>query len=161
MIVQRRARSGRWRTADSDLGLRILWTVDESGQYQAFWESPPNARLGLYRFKIHANDYRLKSKRFRLRPARDLEARLADVSAGRAVIELRYPQPVENVDLTWRPKRATIGGASLTGGSVDVRGRRIVVTGEPGEKVRVPRGALRDRHGNRNGNVLSVELRRP
>ncbi|MDX6587595.1 MAG: neutral ceramidase [Solirubrobacterales bacterium] len=159
VIVQRRAR-GHWRAADSDLGLNILWTVDENDAYEAFWEAPRSAPLGRYRFKIRANGYKLKSKRFRLRAARDLEAKLVAQSAGRAVIELRYPEAVENVDLTWRPKRARIWSTRLNTASVNFQGHRLVVQGKPGEEVRVSRGALGDRDGNRNGNALTFELSR-
>ena len=159
VIVQRRT-GGVWRATDSDLGLRILWTVDEDGAYVALWEAPADARLGRHRFKIRANGYRLFSERFRLRPARDLEAVVVRRDPGRAVIELHNPQPVENEDLTWRPRRATIAAARLTAGSVVVRGKQIIVEGKPGETVRVRRGAIRDRAGNRNGNAVSFELER-
>ena len=160
VIVQRRSPSG-WSRADTDLGLSILWTVDEDGAYEAFWEAPRNARLGRYRFKINANRYRIESKPFRLRAAADLEARVIAHSPGRAVIELRYPEPIENVDLTWRPHRAVIGSAAVRGAnSVNIDGKRVVVEGTPGEQAHLRRGALRDRDGNRNGNALSFELRR-
>ena len=156
VIVQRRVH-GRWRAADDDLGLRILWTVNEDGAYEALWEAPRNAPLGRYRFKVRANGYRVRSKRFRLRRARDLEAVVIDESPGRTVVELHYPAAVENVDLTWRPERARIGSARLGGAdSVRVRGRRLVVTGDAGENIRIRRGSLRDRAGNRNGNALVV-----
>ncbi len=155
VIVQRRAHR-RWRQADSDLGLRILWTVDEDGRYQARWEPPRNAKTGRYRFKIRANGYRLRSKRFRLRPARDLRAKVVRRSAGRAVIELRYPRPVEDVDLTWRPRSAPIRSAGIRAGSVKVRGTRIVVRAPAGRTVRIPRGALQDRWGNRNRKPMTI-----
>ena len=158
VIIQRRV-GGHWRAADSDLGLRILWKVDEDGVYEALWEAPRNARLGRYRFKIRANGYKLRSKRFRLRAARDLEAKVVDQSPGRAVIELHYPQPVENVDLTWRPKRARIWSTRLHTASVHFQGAQLVIQGKPGDEIRVGRGALGDARGNRNGNALSVELR--
>ncbi len=38
--IQRRAAGGSWRTVDSDLGLAVLWTVDEDGHYRAWWSRP-------------------------------------------------------------------------------------------------------------------------
>ncbi len=169
VIVQHR-RGGHWRTADTDLGLRMLWKVEDNA-YQALWEAPRSARLGRYRFKIQANGYRLRSARFRLRPARDLKAEIVDQSPGRAVVQLHYPSPVENVDLTWRPRWAQLGYVAVgtaSGKTVATRGRsvgpvrlsgkRIVIHGDPGDHVAIHRGALRDRRGNRSENALSFDL---
>ena len=67
---------------------------------------------------------------------------VASQTPGRAVIELRYPEAVENEDLTWRPKVAT----------------RIVIERDPGDHVEIAPGELHDRYGNRNANALTVEL---
>jgi hypothetical protein len=96
--IQRR-NDGRWRTVDSDLGLQTLWKVDEQGSYEVLWEPTYRQRTGRHRFVITANGYRLASKAFAVRPATDLRER----NGGRVV---EYPAPVENVDLTWRPKQA-------------------------------------------------------
>ena len=48
----------------------MLWTVDDEDDYKALWEAPQGAPLGRYRFRIHANAYRLTSEPFLLRPAR-------------------------------------------------------------------------------------------
>ena len=157
VVVQRRA-GKRWRPADSDLGLRMLWTVDEDGAYEALWEAPQGAPLGRYRFRVRANGYRLTSEAFALRPARDLEAEVVSKSPGRAVIALRYPEAVENEDLAWRPRRARIGGADVDADRVRVAGKRVIVTGDAGDEIEVARGALRDRQGNRNRNPLGFEL---
>ena len=136
--------------------------MDEEGAYEALWEAPRTAPRGRYRFKITANLYRLKSRPFRLRSANDLEAEVIDQSPGRAVLELRYPQAVENVDLTWRPARAKVASAKVKGGepaSVGLNGRTVVITGSPGQSVEIRRGALRDPSGNKNGDALSFELR--
>lgn len=155
VLIQRRS-AGHWQRADSDLGLRILWKVDSGGAYQALWEAPRDARAGAYRFKIRANGYRLRSKEFRLRAARDLKAKVVKQSPGRAVIELRYPRPAENVDLTWRPLLAPIRSSSVRPSRL--RGDRVVLTGKPGQSVRLRKGALRDHRGNRNGNRLRLTL---
>lgn len=168
VVVKRRV-GGRWRGADSDLGLRMLWSVDEDGVYRVLWEAPRSAPLGRYRFKVRANGYRLRSHAFRLRPARDLEAKVVAQTPGRAVVELRYPEAIENEDLAWRPKRARISDARIGGtsaklsrdssaGSVHLGRKRIVIRGEPGDQVQIAAGALRDPRGNRNGNALSFEL---
>jgi len=147
VIVERRD-AGRWRRADSDLGLRILWTVSDEGAYRALWEIPLGAEAGAHRFIVRANGYRLRSERFRVRPSHALEAVVTDSSPGRAVVRLRYPEAVENEDLTWRPRWARIAG----------EGRRLVIHGAPGDEITIPKGSLRDPHGNRNGTALSVEL---
>ncbi|HYH62783.1 MAG TPA: hypothetical protein VD766_13020, partial [Solirubrobacterales bacterium] len=160
-VTIQRKKGGRWRAVDSDLGLRILWKVDSKGAYEALWEAPQNAPRGRYRFKITANLYRIKSRPFRLRAARDLEVAVVDQSPGRAVIELHYPRAVEDVDLTWRPARAKIASAKAQGNapvSLSQNGRTVVVTGAPGQSVEIPAGGLRDPSGNKNGDALSFEL---
>jgi len=160
VAIQRRT-GRRWRRVDSDLGLRIQWSVDDDGRYRARWEPPLSARVGRHRFVISANRYRLRSETFRLRRSHELSAQLARTESGRAVIELHYPRAVENEDLTWRPNRAVIARVSRLHGSrisLQSRGRRLIVKGPEGEDVTVPRGALRDPHGNANGNRLRFEL---
>jgi hypothetical protein len=158
VVVERRGK--RWRAVDDDLGLRILWTVDGEGRYTARWEAPLTARPGRYRFSIQANRYRLRSDSFRLARSRELEAWRIERSPGRMVVELRYPEAVENEDLTWRPRVARIRRADVGGRVRKVRidGRRLIITGKPGTRVTIERGALRDAHGNRNGNRLALDL---
>jgi neutral ceramidase len=98
--IQRRGDDG-WRTIDSDLGLQMLWEVDNAGTYAAHWEPTFKQRTGRHRFVITANRYRLRSRAFAVKPARRLR-----VSGG----ELRYPAVVENRDLAWRPAGAAIVG---------------------------------------------------
>jgi len=59
----------RWRRVADDFGLAIVWTVDDDGVYDAHWQVPRKAREGRYRFKVTANRYRLRSKRFAVDPA--------------------------------------------------------------------------------------------
>jgi hypothetical protein len=116
-------RLGHGRYAD-DQGLQILWRVDDDkGHYTAEWEVPRYAPRGAYRFVITANHYRLVSAPFAVVPATTLSV------AGHSV---RYPQPVVNVDITWRP--------------VTAEGARLVVHG-----TSVAPGGARDRWGNCNG----------
>ncbi len=154
--IQRR-QGGRWRAADSDLGLRVLWKVDEDGVYEALWEAPRNARLGRYRFKVTGNLYRLRSKPFRLRASRKLKVKVIDQSPGRTVLGLSYPRALEDEDFTWRPARAKIGGVRLNARSIALNGKTAVITSSPGASLRIRRGAVRDTSGNRNGNALRVE----
>jgi hypothetical protein len=162
VTVQRRA-GGKWHDVDDDLGLNILWNVDDQGHYTALWEAPRRAALGRYRFVITANRYRLRSKGFALRRSRSLEARLVRSGGGTAVIELRYPAPIENRDLTWRPRRAPGRRAQLRIGHRRVAAKaggegRFRIKGRAGRKVVLPARAARDRYGNRNRNRLSFKL---
>ncbi|MDP9183422.1 MAG: hypothetical protein M3P04_11680 [Actinomycetota bacterium] len=109
--------------AANDLGLQILWRVDDNGVYSAQWEVPRDAARGSYRFVVTANHYRLTSSAFTVTPATTLSV------VGRTV---RYPEPMVNVDLTWRPSLAD--------------GARLVAT-----NGNVAAGGARDRYGNCNG----------
>jgi neutral ceramidase len=164
VIIERRE-GRRWRRVDSDLGLRILWSVDEDGRYAARWEAPLDTRLGRYRFRVTGNRYRLVSRPFRVRPSRQLTPTVARSRPGGAMIALAYPEPIENRDLTWRPPRAA-------GGRIVMRldGQRVVVgtderlfdiAARPGAEVVIRPGAARDRHGNRNARALRFRLGSP
>ena len=159
VVVQRRV-DGRWRTADSDLGLGTLWKVDEDGNYHASWEVPRNARTGRYRIAIRAKRYRLTSRSFRVRPSRALAVRTVSSSPRRVAVSLDYPAAVRDVDLRYRPASARGGVVRFRVGERTVivrsRGTVFAVSREPGERVSVPAGAARDRHGNRNGSATAV-----
>jgi hypothetical protein len=159
VIVQRRA-GRRWRTVDSDLGLGMLWKVDDQGNYSALWEVPREARTGRYRLRVRAKQYRLTSLSFRVRASRQLAVRQVAASAGHVAVTLDYPQAVRDVDLRHRPP-------SARGGVVRFRvgGRRVVVRSRgtvfeverpAGAVVTVPAGAARDRRGNRNGAAVTL-----
>src|SRR4051812_6326016 len=132
-------RRGRGRVTD-DLGLQILWRVDDSGRYTAFWQVPLSAPAGRYRFVVTGRRYRLASKWFRVRPSRTLVVH----SLGGGRMTLDYPRVDALADLTSRPR-------SANGGVVNgVRRRRArVFTLRPGASVAA--GAARDRFGNFNG----------
>ena len=49
----------------TDLGLRIIWRVDDEGRYTATWHVPGERAAGSYRFVITANRYRIASGRSR------------------------------------------------------------------------------------------------
>jgi hypothetical protein len=155
VTIQRRGRDKRWHHVTNDLGLQILWSVDDAGVYTAKWEVPLSAQPGSYRFVVTAKKYQLSSKAFTVAPSEALDAKVTD-----GVVRLAYPQPVVNVDITYRPEFASGGGNA-----------RFLVDGKPrlvkaskagrfslpaGAKVELPAGAARDRYGNRNDKPLSV-----
>jgi hypothetical protein len=162
----------RWRTVDSDLGLAMLWTVDQNGAYSAHWEVPLDAPRGRYRFVITANRYGLKSKPFEVRPSHALTAAPLNAGAGLVAVELGYPQPSAHqavgdppgdlsADLTARPEVASSGLATFV-----VNGRRVTVSeraggvfavpAPAGSSVEVKPGAVRDEFGNANANSLTL-----
>jgi hypothetical protein len=75
IAIQRRTR-GRWRRVADDLGMAIVWTVDDSGRYDVHWQVPRRAKPGAHRVVVTANRYRLRSARFavdRSAPALDTD----------------------------------------------------------------------------------------
>jgi hypothetical protein len=165
VLVQRQA-GGGWASVDDDLGLNILWTVDDDGVYHAEWEVPLSAPVGSYRFVVQANHYGLTSAPFRVVPSEALTA----TRAGRAAITLDYPRAVSHqavgdpagdstADLTARPDHASSGRATFL-----VNGKPKTVTADPGGVFQVPAppgarielkpGAAKDGYGNTNGNDL-------
>jgi neutral ceramidase len=121
----------RWVRATDDLGIQIMWAVDDSGGYTARWEPSRWMPLGTYRFAVDANRYKLASEPFRLSYSTALTAAVTDIHGGKASIELEYPNAAYQDDFTYRPR---------------VAGRFVRKTGST-----VVAGALRDRWGNRNG----------
>jgi hypothetical protein len=172
VLVQRRVRR-RWTPVDSDLGLQILWSVDDNGVYSAEWEVPLSAPRGTYRFVVHANGYRLESSSFRVVPSDALTVLRADASPGHVAVALAYPAPEvhEDVgtpppdataDLTTRPKTASAGTVTflVNDRPVTVRvrqGGRFEVPAGPGDGVTLRAGAGRDRYGNLTGNDLTLD----
>jgi hypothetical protein len=161
----------RWQEVDSDLGLAILWSVDDSGAYRAHWEVPLGAAAGTYRFVVRANRYGLTSSTFAVRPSSALTAAQVGAAAGRVAIELRYPEAVSRqsvgdppgdltADLTYRPAKALSGRATFL-----VRGKPVTVSAgangvfevpaPSGAAVEVKPGAAADGAGNANGNGLA------
>jgi neutral ceramidase len=161
VIVQRRDRRRRWRRITDDLGLEILWTVDDQGNYSAIWDIPRTAPRGTYRLVIRANRYELRSRTFRVLRSEALTLQRAPARAGRVAVRLAFPQAVRDRDLTWRPPYASGGRVTFQVGSrrVSVRRRRSSVF-----SVRAPAGApvsiaprrARDRAGNVAGTGLRL-----
>ncbi|HKP90618.1 MAG TPA: neutral/alkaline non-lysosomal ceramidase N-terminal domain-containing protein [Thermoleophilaceae bacterium] len=150
VTIERRAR-GRWRRVTDDLGLLIVWRVDDEGVYTARWQVPIGARPGRYRFAVTANRYGLRSKPFRVVRATTLRARLVRIARRHAVVALDYPRLDDAADLVSHPRSAS-GGRVIA----IVAGRRVTAHARRG-RVRVPLGSatrLRivggaDRYGNR------------
>jgi hypothetical protein len=160
VVVQRR-KGKRWVRADSDLGLAMLWEVDDAGIHRAKWEIPRGARLGRYRFVVSAKQYRLVSQPFRVVPTRALVVRQVPSAARQVGVVIEYPAARRDVDLTYRPQNAAGGVVRFRVGGKRVRvkrktRRKFFVAAPPGAAVRVPAGAARDRYGNRNGAAVSL-----
>ncbi len=147
VTVERQVR-GRWRTSTDDLGLQILWRVDDDGRYTAEWEVPLDAPRGTYRFRVTANRYEIASREFGVVATNDLEVVVAD---GR--VRLRYPE----TELTWRPDEARRLVVRF-----DAGGRRVRRSGVG--SVAIPRGATRIRDGAARdafNNTAAGEVRLP
>lgn len=162
----------KWRTVDTDLGLRIVWVVDDNGAYRAHWEVPLDAPAGRYRFVVTASRYKLTSAEFTVAPTTALTAVPVNAAAGHLAIELRYPAAVQHeavgeppgdvdADLTDRPARATSGRATfLVGGqekTVKPDANGVFTLSVPASgAVEVKPGGAVDSHGNANGNALTL-----
>jgi neutral ceramidase len=160
VVVQRRS-GRRWLRADDDLGLAMLWEVDDRGRHRARWEIPLRAVAGRYRFVVTAKRYRLESRPFRVGASRALGVREVAAPPGRVAVALEYPAARRDVDLTARPARAAGGVVAFRVGDDVVRVRRrrgttFSVAAAPGEPVSVAAGAARDRFGNRNGAAVAL-----
>lgn len=164
VTIQRRVRK-RWRNAYDDLGQTILWSVDANGGYTALWEAPLSAKPGTYRFHVSAKKYALDSGSFKVAPMRKIKPSVASNQGGRPVVQLAYPKAEVNVDLTWRHE--FVGTGRILGLRIDNKranvkvrnGGRFVIRAKPGQQVTIPRGAARDRFGNRNAEALSFTAR--
>jgi hypothetical protein len=143
----------RWRTMDSDLGLAMLWEVDQNGLHRLRWEVPLGIRRGRYRFVVTAKRYRLVSRTFRVVPGA-FALRQVQAGAGRLAVRLAYPEAVENKDLTWRPALSEGGTARFRFNRRLVKRKRrrgaVIVRAPSGTGVTLRSGAFRDRFGNKN-----------
>jgi hypothetical protein len=162
----------RWKTVDSDLGLNMLWSVDANGLYSAHWEVPLDAPKGDYRFVVSANRYGLTTSRFKVAPSRALTAVQVNAEAGHVAAELRYPaaavregvgDPAGDLtaDLTYRPAGASSGRATFLVNRKPVTveagsGGVFSVPAPAGAQVVLQTGEAADKHGNANGNQLTL-----
>jgi neutral ceramidase len=158
----RRQVGGGWQDVTDDLGLQILWTVDDNGNYTATWEVPLDAATGSYDFQITANHYTLISDPFTVAPSDALRVTASRDANGHAQLQLEYPRAVENTDITYRPTAADGGSVSAetVSGTQTLRqssGTHFDVPAAPGDSVTVPAGAFTDRFGNTNGKAATFQ----
>jgi neutral ceramidase len=132
ITIQRRTHK-TWSRYTDDLGIELVWRVDDKGIYTAQWQVPVGIKLGRYRFVVTANHYQLGSHPFRVVPSHALE--LSAAGPGRVAVSYA---PIDVLkDLTSRPKHA-----------------RADLHVKPGTTI--PAGAVKDRYGNTNGKPFSA-----
>ena len=153
-VSVQRLRGKRWRTVTDDLGLQLLWRVDDSGRYTAEWQVPLSAPTGRYRFLVTARRYRLRSKPFKVSPSRALTVH--PLGAGRLTLD--YPPVDAMADLTSRPAHANGGLVKgfVAGGTVTSRRRGGRLFTLPAG-ARIAAGAARDLFGNRNAAAVTLD----
>jgi hypothetical protein len=161
-VTIRRRVGSAWQPFTDDLGLQILWKVDDSGNYSAEWEVPLDAPAGTYDFRVTANGYRLESAPFQVIATGALAVRRLPSQGANALVALDYPVAVPEQDLTFRPQSA--GGGTLTytagGRTRTVRSSSataFVLAGAASQPVTIAAGAARDRFGNANGQAATLQ----
>ena len=161
-VTVRRLVRDRWSPVADDLGLQILWRVDGSGNYTAWWQVPLNAPAGSYDFVVTANHYRLASSAFSVVPSSSLLVTEGSNNRGDVTFTLNYRAPVVNEDLTWWP--ALVDGGTVR---VLVDGRPVTVALSRGATFAIPGsssarrvvlapGGASDRYGNVNATGVVV-----
>ena len=148
VVVERHIR-GRWRPYADDLGLQIMWLVDDGGGYLAQWEVPLDAPRAEYRIRVTANRYELISSPFRVVASTALEPVVED---GR--VRLLYPTTEPATDLTWRPAAARRLSAVFVVGERRVRRSAFDAIPVPAGASRIGDGEARDVYGNTSGTEL-------
>jgi neutral ceramidase len=137
-ITARRLDHGSWVPVADDLGLQIVWRVDDSGKYTAQWEVPLDVPAGVHDIVVTANHYSLTSEPFTVVPSTRL---LLTAASDR--LHVGYPAAVENVDVTARPvsvSGGTFAGRSFSGATISAGA--------------APAGAVEDAYGNCNGSAF-------
>jgi neutral ceramidase len=159
-VTIRRRVGASWQPVADDLGLQILWSVDDQGAYQATWEVPRDAPAGAYQLVVSANHYRLESPAFQVSPAANLTVRTTAATVDGATLTLDYPPAVLEQDFTYRPTSAPTGQMTVQVGghpvTVTGRGGTFHVSAPPGTTISVAPGAARDGAGNTNANSVSL-----
>src|SRR4051794_7325156 len=105
-ITMQRHVGRRWRNVDSDLGIGMLWRVDDQGHYTDMWEPAASVPTGTYRFHVTATRYELFSATFRVVPNTNLQ--IAGRSGSR--VRLAYP-PAAADDPLPAPADVTVSAA--------------------------------------------------
>jgi hypothetical protein len=164
VTLERQVR-GKWRLADSDLGLSFIWRED-GGSYSARYEIPPGQELGAHRLRIRAQGYDLMSRPFAIGRA---QIRLRGVLARKVKrgwllsVVAQNPPPDPEQAVVWRSTTPSGGAALLRYRGTKVRARwnskrqawTIVVPRKP-RTVTVLR--LRDAFGNRIAKAARVRV---
>jgi neutral ceramidase len=140
-ITVRRLDHGSWAPVADDLGLQIVWRVDDSGRYTAQWETPVDVPAGEYDMAVTANHYSLTSEPFTVVPSTRLV-----LAAANGQLHVGYPAAVENADLTARP--VSVGGGTFSGRTFN--GATISASA-------VHAGAVQDAYGNCNGSAFGED----
>jgi neutral ceramidase len=161
-VTIRRRVGSSWQDFADDLGLQILWKVDDSGNYSAQWEVPLDAPTGTYEFRISANGYRLESAPFQVIATGALAVRRLSSQGSNAIVALDYPVAVPEQDLTYRPQSASGGTVTYTAGGSQRTVRSTSATafalpGAAGQTITIAAGAARDRYGNANAQAATLQ----
>jgi hypothetical protein len=160
-VLAQRLTGKKWSTVDSDLGLNMLWRVDDTGRYTLDWEIPLDAATGRYRFVITATRYRLTSATFKVTRFSLLRISPVPAAPGRVAVSLSYPRADPISDLTTRPANASgglvtfkVNGRRITARSKN--GTRFSVPAPAGASVTIASGGARDRWGNANSGSVTL-----
>ena len=161
VTIRRRSGSG-WQRFTDDLGLEILWKVDDNGNYTAQWEVPLDAPTGTYEFVVTGNRYRLESAPFQVVATGALTVQRLPSQGANAVASLDYPVAVPEQDLTFRPLSASGGSITYTSGGTqrtvrNTSATQFVLPGAAGAPVTIAAGAATDRFGNANGQTVTLQ----
>jgi hypothetical protein len=146
VTVERLVR-GRWVRFADDLGLQILWRVDDEGRYTAEWEVPIDAPRRTYRFRVTANRYEIASRAFGVVATNDLRPVVED---GR--VRLLYPPG----DLTWQPAQARRLVVRFRVGARKVRRSGVDSVPIPAGATAIEDGDARDAYNNTAAGELAL-----
>jgi hypothetical protein len=155
-------RGKRWRTIDDDLGLNMMWRVDDAGHYTVDWEIPLSTPPGRYRLVVTASRYTLRSTPFKVAPFTGLVVQGTVAAPGQVGVRLTYPPADPISDLTARPSVARGGAVTFLVGGRQVTVRRktastFSVRARSGAHVTIAAGAARDAWGNTNSNPVTLQ----
>lgn len=147
----------RWRPVTDDLGIAIIWRVDDLGRYTAQWQVALSQRPGRYRFVITANLYRLVSTPFTVVRSRALAPKIVGRRGHRILLALVYPQINMLADLLDHPASAQGGRIVIhrRHETLVIHSRRDGVFAVPAG-ARIAAGAAADRFGNSTATAIQL-----